>query len=79
MENLILSPAPHIHTKDSSRRIMLDVIIALLPAAVASVVIFGVKALGVLYEMLGSGGEDETEEFLQALEQAGEERDDWRA
>ena len=38
-----------------------------------------VKALGVLYEMLGSGGEDETEEFLQALEQAGEERDDWRA
>ena len=48
MENLILSPAPHIHTKDSSRRIMLDVIIALLPAAVASVVIFGVKALPVL-------------------------------
>ena len=38
-----------------------------------------VKALGVLYEMLGSGGEDETEEFLQALEQAGEEKDDWRA
>ena len=38
-----------------------------------------VKALGVLYEMLGSGGEDETEEFLRALEQAGEERDDWRA
>ena len=31
--NLILSPAPHIHTKDSSRRIMLDVIIALLPAS----------------------------------------------
>ena len=48
MENLILSPAPHIHTKDSSRRIMLDVIIALLPAAVASVVIFGVKVLPVL-------------------------------
>ena len=38
-----------------------------------------VKALSVLYEMLGSGGEDETEEFLQALEQAGEEKDDWRA
>ena len=48
MENLILSPAPHIHTKDSSRRIMLDVIIALLPATVASVVIFGIKALPVL-------------------------------
>ena len=38
-----------------------------------------VKALSVLYEMLGSGGEDETEEFLRALEQAGEEKDDWRA
>ena len=38
-----------------------------------------VKALSLLYEMLGSGGEDETEEFLQALEQAGEEKDDWRA
>ena len=46
--SLILSSAPHIHTKDTSRRIMLDVIIALLPAVVASVVIFGVKALGII-------------------------------
>lgn len=46
--NLILSSSPHIHTRDSSRRIMLDVIIALLPAAIAGVVIFGVKALGVI-------------------------------
>ena len=46
--NLILSSAPHIHTKDTSRRIMLDVIIALLPATVASVVIFGAKALGII-------------------------------
>ncbi len=46
--SLILSSAPHIHTKDSSRRIMLDVIIALLPATVAAVVIFGVKALGII-------------------------------
>ena len=48
MEKLIVTNAPHIHTSDSSRRIMLDVIIALLPAAVAAVIIFGVKALGVL-------------------------------
>ena len=46
--NLILSSSPHIHTRDSSRRIMLDVIIALLPAAVAGVIIFGAKALGVI-------------------------------
>ena len=43
--NLILSSSPHIHTRDSSRRIMLDVIIALLPAAIAGVVLFGAKAL----------------------------------
>lgn len=48
MEKLIVSNAPHIHTSDSSRRIMLDVVAALLPAAIAAVVIFGMKALGVL-------------------------------
>ena len=46
--NLILSSSHHIHTRDSSRRIMLDVIIALLPAAIAGVIIFGAKALGVI-------------------------------
>ena len=46
--NLILSSSPHIHTRDSSRRIMLDVIIALMPAAIAGVIIFGAKALGVI-------------------------------
>ena len=48
MEKLIVSNAPHIHTSNSSRRIMLDVVIALMPAAIAAVIIFGVKALGVL-------------------------------
>ena len=46
--NLILSSSPHIHTRDSSRRIMLDVIIALLPAAIAGVVLFGAKALALI-------------------------------
>lgn len=46
--NLILSSSPHIHTRDSSRRIMLDVIIALLPAAIAGVIIFGAAALGII-------------------------------
>lgn len=41
MENLIVSSSPHITGGISTRRIMLDVIIALLPAGIASVVIFG--------------------------------------
>ena len=46
MSKLHISPTPHIHQAGSStRRIMLDVIIALLPAAVAGVVIFGIGAL----------------------------------
>ena len=48
MDKLILSNAPHIHTSDSSRRVMLDVVIALLPATVAAVVIFGTGALKVI-------------------------------
>ncbi len=39
------SPAPHFHDRSSTTRIMLDVIIALLPASVAALVIFGIKAL----------------------------------
>lgn len=48
MDKLIVSNAPHIHTSDSSRRVMLDVVIALLPATVAAVVIFGTGALKVI-------------------------------
>ena len=40
----IMAAGPHIHSADSSRRIMLDVILALLPASVAGVVLFGTKA-----------------------------------
>ena len=39
------SPAPHLHSEDSTRRIMLDVIIALLPAVLTSVWLFGWRAL----------------------------------
>ena len=44
MDNLIVSSSPHIHSHATTSRIMRDVIIALLPAAVASVVLFGLKA-----------------------------------
>ena len=48
MKKLIVSTSPHIHTKTTTARSMLDVIIALSPAAVASVVLFGLRALLVL-------------------------------
>ena len=43
-----LSVSPHIHSGKSSSGIMLDVLIALLPAAVAGVIIFGLRALAVI-------------------------------
>ncbi len=45
MEKLIVSSSPHIHSKTSTRTIMADVLIALAPAAIASVVLFGIAAL----------------------------------
>ena len=48
MANLKTTAAPHIHSGASSNRIMLDVIIALLPATVAGIVIFGMKSLPVI-------------------------------
>ena len=45
MEKLIVSSSPHIHTKRTTQSIMLDVLIALAPAAIAAVVLFGLKAL----------------------------------
>lgn len=45
MKNLLISISPHIHTKNDTSRIMLDVLIALLPALVAAGIIFGRPAL----------------------------------
>lgn len=42
---LTVSSAPHITGKDSSRSIMLDVIIAMVPALIAATMIFGSRAL----------------------------------
>ncbi|MBQ0072358.1 MAG: RnfABCDGE type electron transport complex subunit D [Spirochaetales bacterium] len=43
--NLLTISSPHFHNGSSTQKIMLDVLIALLPATVASVVIFGMKSL----------------------------------
>ena len=42
---LVLSSSPHVHRKTATRNVMLDVLIALAPALVWSVVVFGWKAL----------------------------------
>lgn len=44
-DRLIVSSSPHLRNGITTRKIMLDVIIALVPAAIASVIIFGPQAL----------------------------------
>lgn len=46
--DLILSVSPHIRSNITTRRIMLDVVISLLPAAIAGTIIFGIRALAVI-------------------------------
>ena len=43
MNKLKVSVSPHIHSGVTTQKIMLDVIIALLPAAVAGCLIFGAR------------------------------------
>ena len=46
-EKLFLSVSPHLTGRRTVRNIMLDVIIALIPAVIASVIIFGLRSLAV--------------------------------
>ena len=48
MSKLIVSPNPHIHSKDSTQSLMRDVVIALIPAVICSVLFYGWKELLVL-------------------------------
>ena len=45
MANYIVSVSPHITHKDSTQTIMRDVLIALIPAVIASIIFFGFRAL----------------------------------
>ncbi len=55
MAKLHISSTPHIHQKGSStRNIMLDVAIALLPATAAGIIIFGLQALWVVLTCVAS-------------------------
>ena len=48
MKKMIVSPNPHIHSAVSTRSLMLDVIIALMPAVLVSVLFYGLSELLVL-------------------------------
>ncbi len=55
MSKLHISPAPHIHQKGASvNRVMLDVIIAMIPAALVGIIFFGLKALWIILTCVAS-------------------------
>ena len=55
MARLHISSTPHIHQKGASTsRVMLDVVIAMLPATIAGIVIFGLRALWVVLTCVAS-------------------------
>ncbi|MBR2335291.1 MAG: RnfABCDGE type electron transport complex subunit D [Clostridia bacterium] len=55
MAKLHISSTPHIHQKGASTsKVMLDVVIAMLPAAVAGIIIFGIQALWVILTCVAS-------------------------
>ena len=54
MKKLHVSTAPHIHSGISTNNIMLDVVIALIPAAIAGVLLFGLKALWLILTCVAS-------------------------
>ncbi len=55
MDKLIVSSSPHITGDATTRRIMLDVIIALTPAALASIILFGfISAAIIVLSIIGA-------------------------
>ena len=53
-ERYILSSSPHQHARSSTSAIMLDVIVALLPAACCAVYFFGLKAVWLILTCVGT-------------------------
>lgn len=51
---LIVSSSPHLRSDESVQRIMLDVIIALMPAVIGSIYFFGMNALKLILISVGS-------------------------
>ncbi|MCM8800850.1 MAG: RnfABCDGE type electron transport complex subunit D [Candidatus Omnitrophica bacterium] len=62
---LIVSPSPHIYKDESVERIMWMVILSLVPAGIAGIIIFGIKAFKVIF--LGIVSAVSSEWLLQRL------------
>ena len=52
--NIQVSSSPHIRDNATTTRLMLDVIIALLPALVVSIYMFGLRSLYIVHLTTGS-------------------------
>lgn len=65
MNKLTVSPAPHIWSKNSVSRVMLDVIIALVPAGLAATYFFGLRVLLIIFLSIASAVV--TEMSIQAI------------
>ncbi|MGI5839172.1 MAG: RnfABCDGE type electron transport complex subunit D [bacterium] len=77
MARLTVSAAPHIRAADTTARIMLDVVIALLPAAVAAAVLFGPQAIFLI--VLTVAAAVVTEAAVQKLQGRPVTVSDWSA
>ena len=54
MNKFIVSSSPHFQSKDTTQTLMLDVILALTPAMIASVIIFGFRAAVIILTTVAS-------------------------
>ena len=53
-KKLVVSASPHFRAADTTTKIMLDVIIALIPACLAGIYFFGLRALVVILTAIAS-------------------------
>ena len=54
MNKFIVSSSPHFQSKDTTQTLMLDVILALTPAMIASVIIFGFRSAVIILTTVAS-------------------------
>ena len=54
MDKILVSPSPHLHTKTSTKSLMRDVVIALLPVVIVSVLFYGWSELLVMSVSIAS-------------------------
>ena len=54
MSKLLVSPSPHIHSENSTRSLMFDVVVALLPAVLCSFLFYGWREILVMAVSVGS-------------------------